>query len=44
MFFWAFFAFPDTPAKLGQLHRDLTEQRRDRMVPVILHMATTIAA
>jgi hypothetical protein len=34
---------PDT-AKSGQLDRDLTEQRRNRMVPVILHAANTTAA
>jgi hypothetical protein len=31
-------------AKSGQLHRDLTEQRRDRMIAVILQAANTFAA
>jgi hypothetical protein len=30
-------------AKSGQLHRNLTEQRRDRMVSIIFHTANTIA-
>jgi len=35
-------ATPGT-VKSGQLHRDLTEQRRDRVIPVILHVANTTA-
>ena len=36
---------PTTPGtvKSGQLDRDLTEQRRNRMVPAVLHAANTIA-
>jgi hypothetical protein len=30
-------------AKSGQSHLDVTEQRRDRMVPIIVHTANTIA-
>jgi hypothetical protein len=31
-------------AKSGQPDRDLTEQRRDRVVPVVLPVANTVAA
>jgi hypothetical protein len=31
-------------AKSGKSHRDLTEKSRDRMIPVVLHLANTAAA